>query len=353
MVRRPSAKKTKSQILDTFDELLAEHQALNAQYEQLRRERAAKPTSVVGHQPSADPSTYTMETIFAGLSTLRNGFGAATSELSTKLTSEVSTLQELRNQIDSKSNHLVELYGFKIEEGSLDQLILEYNEKSKEFAEELKQERETFEQKQSEQKQAWYKEQEEQTRLVKERNETLAKLRTRSNEEYRYNLELEQKLSTEQYNEKMQTLHRELDELVEAKEKEWAEREKAITEVASTYKKAQEKAESLPEELEKAIQKAKKGGEEISRRQTSFAANLLAKEEEGNTLVYEYKIQSLEETIKRQRARIESLSTQLELAVQQAQALAMKSIEGSAHETSFNALKEIVLEQAKHSTKGK
>lgn len=346
MIRRPSAKKTKSQILDIFDELLAEHKALTAQHEQLRKERAS-------HRADADPSNYTMETIFAELSMLRHGFGAATSELSTKLTSEVSTLQELRNQIDEKNSHLVELYGLEIEEGTLDQLILEYNEKSTEFAEELKQEREAFEEEQSEQKQAWYKEQDEHARLVKERNETVAKLRTRGNEEYRYNLELQQKLSTEQYNQQMQALHRELDELVEAREKEWAEREKAITEREETYQKAKEKAESLPEELEEAIEKAKKAGEEISRRQTSFAANLLAKEEEGNTQVSEYKIQSLEETIKRQRARIESLSTQLELAVQQAQDLAMKSIEGSAHETSFNALKEIVLEQAKHSTKGK
>ena len=352
MVRRPSAKKTKSQILDTFDELLAEHKALKAQYEQLRKEHAARQT-VAGHQPSSDPSSHTIDTVLAGLSSLRSGFGAATSELSTNLTTEVTKLQEIRNQIEEKSSHLVELYTLKIGEDTLDQLILEYNEKSKEFAEELKRQRETFEQEQNEEKQAWQKEQEEHARLVKERNETLGKLRSRSHDEYRYDLEQERELSAEQYNEKMQALHIELDELVESKEKEWNEREKAITEREDAYQKAKQKAESLPAELEEAIQKAKKVGEEISRRQTSFAANLLAKEEEGNKLVYEYKIQSLEEMIKRQRARIDSLSTQLEAAVRQTQDLAVKSIEGSAHETSFNALKEIVLEQAKHSTKGK
>lgn len=353
MVSRPSTRKTKTQILAAFDELLAEHKALQTQYEQLRKRSAAKKTLANGSGVSGDVSAYTMDTILGGLVTLRNGFGSATSELSSKLAAEATKLQELRDQIEEKSNRLVGLYSLKIEEETLDQLIQEYIEKSERFGEELKQKRDIFEQEQAEEESAWEKEQEEQARVVQERDEALRKERKRDKEEYAYRLQLERQLTTEQYNEQMKTLYRELDELVQAKEKEWQEREKGISEREKEYKESKAKAESLPAELETAIKKAKKEGEEISRRQTSYTANLLAKEEEGNTLVYEYKIQSLEDTIKRQRTRIESLAEQLEAAVRQAQNLAVKSIEGSAHETSFNALKEIVLEQAKHSSKGK
>ena len=353
MVRRPNSRKTKTQILEAFDELLAEHKALQSQYEELRKASTARKTVANASGTSGDISSYTMDSILDGLVALRNGFGGATSELSIKLTTEVTKLQELRHQIEEKSNRLVELYSLNLEEDRLDDLIQEYIEKSEQFTEELKKKREAFREEQAEEEKVWQKEQEENARIVRERNETLRKIRERDKEEYSYDLQLKRQLSTEEYNEQIKTLYRELDELVEGKQKEWEEREKAMAKQEKEYAESKAKAESLPEELDAAVKKAKKEGEEISRRQSSHTANLLAKEEEGNTLVYEYKIQSLEETIKWQRSRIESLATQLEAAVQQAQDLAVKSIEGSAHETSFKALKEIVLEQAKHSTKSK
>ena len=61
----------------------------------------------------------------------------------------------------------------------------------------------------------------------------------------------------------------------------------------------------------------------------------------------------LEDTIQDQDDRIDSLSKQLDAALKQVQDLAVKAIEGAAESSSFEALKEIALEQARTTNKGK
>lgn len=64
-------------------------------------------------------------------------------------------------------------------------------------------------------------------------------------------------------------------------------------------------------------------------------------------------MQSLEQTITNQETRIQNLSKQLESALKQVQDLAVKAIEGSASMNSYQAIKEIALEQAKSQVKNK
>jgi chromosome segregation ATPase len=64
-------------------------------------------------------------------------------------------------------------------------------------------------------------------------------------------------------------------------------------------------------------------------------------------------LQSLEQTINNQETRIQNLSKQLESALKEVQYLAVKAIEGSANINSYQAIKEIALEQAKSQVKNK
>ena len=82
-------------------------------------------------------------------------------------------------------------------------------------------------------------------------------------------------------------------------------------------------------------------------------ANLQSKDVEGNKRFYELRIQSLEQTIQASEARIQNLSKQLEAALKQVQDLAVKAIEGASNISSYQAFKEIALEQAKAQLKGK
>ena len=59
------------------------------------------------------------------------------------------------------------------------------------------------------------------------------------------------------------------------------------------------------------------------------------------------------EDVNKQSAQIQSLAKQLNTTLQQAQDLAVKALEGSANASSFAAMKEIALEQAKTAQKAK
>lgn len=58
------------------------------------------------------------------------------------------------------------------------------------------------------------------------------------------------------------------------------------------------------------------------------------------------------ETIQRQDGHLQTLSKQLDSALKQVQDLAVKAIEGASNVSSFQAVKEIALEQAKNPNKG-
>lgn len=74
---------------------------------------------------------------------------------------------------------------------------------------------------------------------------------------------------------------------------------------------------------------------------------------EGQKRFYEQRLQSLEQTITNQETRIQNLSKQLESALKQVQDLAVKAIEGTSNVNSYQAIKEIALEQAKTQAKNK
>jgi hypothetical protein len=57
--------------------------------------------------------------------------------------------------------------------------------------------------------------------------------------------------------------------------------------------------------------------------------------------------------ITNQEKRLQNLSSQLESALKQVQDLAVKAIEGTSNVNSYQAIKEIALEQAKSQVKNK
>ena len=121
--------------------------------------------------------------------------------------------------------------------------------------------------------------------------------------------------------------------------------------LASVRRMTPDEVESLAKKLEAAIRQADKKGTEVARKEAKIRDDLLAKEEEGNRRIAELKIQSLQSTIDKQAQQITSLSVQIDAVVKQSQSLAIKAIEGASHETSFQSIREIALEQAKRPPK--
>ena len=78
-----------------------------------------------------------------------------------------------------------------------------------------------------------------------------------------------------------------------------------------------------------------------------------SKEIAGLQQNYQLQIESLQQVINHQKSSITKLIQQYDLAQKQVQDLAVKAIEGTANRQSYEAMKEIAMEQAKTQQKGK
>lgn len=364
VIKRPTEKNTKTEILSAFEELLKEKKALELQLlaapaeaprngKSLPAPPTPEPPAAKSDSAAAIAPQQKMESIIEGLNRLQLSFGGAASDLSEKLTLEVFKLQEIQQAVAEETQQLETLHGLTADDRDLDALIQEYEDSSKTFNEELRQRQETLSQEITQARKAWLKEQEEHRRTVKERNEALTKNQRRDVEEYSYTLNLDRKLSNDEYEQAKNQRYRELEETQQMQEKLWAEREKGIRDRETQFAELKAKVEAMPKDLETALKRAKEEGKGIANQQAKVKADLAAKDMEGQKRTYDLRIESLLETIETQNARIQNLSRQLDGALKQVQDLAVKAIEGSANVSSFNAVKEIALEQAKNQNKVK
>lgn len=364
MVKKPTDKNTKAQILEAYEELLKERKVLESQLKQAQKETKDQSNSTVASDNNRQQPVKAMnqspimedkmiDTI-NNLAKLQLGFGSAVSQLSEKLTKDAAKLQELQRAVAEENQQLEELYDLaEIEENTLDNLIESYEDNSQAFEEEISKRREALEQEIKDLQKAWQKEQEEHQRSIKERNEEQSKISQRDAQEYKYDLELRRSLDQDAYEQKQKNLYKQLEEAHQAQEKKWAEREKAIAEREEKFAELKTKVEVFEKEKEAAIKKAKEEGKGIANSQVKVKADLQNKEIEGQKRFYELRIQSLEQSIQNQEIRIQALSQQLDAALKQVQDLAVKAIEGASNSNSYQALKEIALEQAKTQIKGK
>jgi hypothetical protein len=364
-IRRPSDKNTKAEILSAFDDLLKQKKTLELQLETQLAQKPIAPTptppsngkaAVLAKPPGtgiAPPKPQQkMASIIEGLNLLQLNFGGAVSDLSEKLTLEALNLQEIQTQVAAETEQLEALHSLEATT-ELDDLIQQYEESAKTFNTEFEQQRETVDLELTEARKTWVKEQEDYQRTVKERNETLVKARQRDAKEYLYDLNLGRKLTDEEYEQEKGRLYQELEDLQQIQEKVWTEREKTIATRETEFAALKAKVEAAPRDLEVAIKRSKEEGKGIAYQQAKIKSDLFAKEVEGSQRTYDLRIQALQESIDTQDTRIQALAKQLDAALKQVQDLAVKAIEGASNVNSFEAVKEIAIEQAKNLNKNK
>ncbi|MGK7919127.1 MAG: hypothetical protein AB4080_03850 [Trichodesmium sp.] len=366
MVKRVNAKNTKAEILEAFAELKKEKSALESEIQELSQEgKTTTKTSVdlISKQPEKEVKKFmnlnqtqnkpSMQYTIENLLRVQTGFGGAISELSEKLTSEATKLEEVQQQVAEEIKQLNDLHNLEtLEENTLDNLIEQYEQSSKEFEAEFSDRQENLQQEIESSKQAWEKEQQEYQRSIKERNEQQNKFRQRDSETYEYELELERDLDIDEYEQNKKNLYKELEESQKQQEKLWSEREQSISEQEKEFAEVELKVKDFEKQLEANIKNGKENGKNIGNYQAKVKSDLLGKEVEGEKQYYELRIQSLQQTIQNQEQRIKNLSQQLDSTLIQVQDLAVKAIEGASNSRSFQAMKEIVLEQKNQQKKG-
>lgn len=360
--KKPTDKNTKAEILQAYEELLKEQAALKTQLEQKPTEKPSAPKEQPKPEPKPEPKiamTQTttiqqkMNNTIQSLANIQLGFGSAANELSEQLTTKAAKLAEIQQVVSEEVAQLSELHNLEVSEDILDILIQTYEDNEKAYQEEYSQRYEVLSQELLELNNNWQKEQEEHQRNIKERNENLNRTRQRDAAEYKYDLELQRKLTNDEYEQEQRLLNNQLEEEKQTTEKQWSEREKIIADREKEFAELKAKVEAFPKEQETALKKATEEGKGIATYQAKVKSDLYAKEVEGQKRFYEQRLQSLEQTITNQQTRLENLSRQLESALKQVQDLAVKAIEGSSNVNSYQAMKEIALEQAKSQAKTK
>ena len=363
MAKRITSKNTKAEIMEAYEEMRKEKTALESQVKKLNQEPKTVTTSANSLEQKKDLSDrkkmvvqsqpHLQQTINS-LEHLKIGFGGAVSNLSEQLIAEAASLEQLQESVTEELAQLNELHELEsVTEESLDNLIDSYTENAKTFAEELNQSQETYHQQIKELKTSWQKEQENYHRDLTTRDDIYQKEWERDQEEYEYSLKLARDLAEEEYQQNKKNLYKELYETRQEQEKAWQEREKNIAEQEKEYQEAKEKVAEFEDKLEKKIKQGKEEGKGIGNYQAKVTADLRSKEIEGERQNYQLRLDSLESTIENQSERIMSLSEQLDAALKQVQDLAVKAIEGTSNRQSLEAMKEIALEQAKNTHKGK
>ncbi len=345
-MQKISSKSTKAQIMKAYNELLKAYKALEGQ----SKSAATASTDDEADEGSGDVS---IADIIAALGGLNSNFSDATRTLQQKLTTEAVSLDELHEAIAGHINHLKELHGIEATDETLDELLKGYSETSSAGEEELRSKKAELRTELDEKRTAWKKEQDEHSRATKEARDLLKKNRQREASEYEYERSQVEAAEEDKRAQAEKAFVAELATMRETKQNEWREREAVVAEREAEFTELKATKAGHEAELAAAEKQAADEGTSLARRQAKSAADLQAKENDGKRRVFELRIASLEATIKKQAAQVEGLSGQLSTALRQAQDLAVKAIEGASNSTSFDAIREIAMEQAKHGSKGK
>lgn len=360
MAKQLNDKNTKAEMLEAYNALVKELQglmkdkkSLETEVSRLAKQAASQPqtnqVAVVMQQNGQEmPEKYQVDDIVKIFEHINNGFGNAGSELSGKLTKEATELASIQKQITEIENDIKELHNIEaIDENTLAKLVDEYSEKSTDFSKTLKEQEENMNRAWNEKQKLWTKNKEEYELQIRERNNSLVKERKRDNDGYLYQIDHERKLAQETFEQQKKKWYDELADTKEQQQKIWAEKEKDLATREKEYADVKAKSEELPEKLEKELKKVKEETKGAIRRNYEVQANLLAKEAEGNKRVNDLKIKTLEEITSKQNEQIKGVRAELADTLKQAKELAIKALEGTANGKSFDAMREIALEQAK------
>ena len=312
---------SKQQLMQAFQQILTDKKKLASKIA-TKQEEAEKAKN---KQILEAASIYTVDSIVKGLADLQLEFGSVINTLAEKLAKENSKLDELNQAIKVGTERLQNLQQIRVVADTIDILNQEHQEKLKILEQDTVSKREVLEKEIAIRRKEWQKEQAGYEEALQAYNELLVKDRTSEQEDYQYKLETSQKINTNTYEDLKRKEERELQESTQEKEKNWVDREKILTERQPLFVENQQKVTAFPKELEEAVNKAREEAIKDTTQKAKIEADLFAKEWEATKQSYEFKIQSLEETIKKQVEQIEGISAQLQTALKQAQYLAMRA----------------------------
>lgn len=320
-----AGKDSKAKIFEAFQQILADRRNTTSRVATKEEEAEKEKNRTVVETVSQ----YTADSIVRGLADLQLEFGNTITGLSTLLATETAKLDDLKRAIVVENQHWQELQQTRVVADALYLIGQEHEEKLRALEQRSSSDRESLEKEITSARKNWQQEQQEFEVNFNENNELLQRDRTRQEEDYGYDTERQRKIARDEYEERKRVLEREIQETTQAKEKDWAERDRTLTANQKLLEEYQRKVTAFPAELEEAIKKSREEGIRDADREAKVKADLFEKEWEATKQGYELQIQSLETKIQKQTEQVAEISTQLQTALRQAQELAMRAFESS------------------------
>lgn len=324
------AKDSKARIVNAFQQILSDRQTIASRVatkeEEAEKEQNRSVLEVV--------SQYSADGIVRGLADLQLEFGTIITGLSTQLTTETSKLDDLKRAIAAETQNLQDLQQTRVVADALYLLTQEHQENLRLLEQRLTSDREAIERDMTETRKLWQREQEEFDLSASDSNEVLQRERLQKEADYQYDNERSGKIATDDYEETKRQIERELQETRQAKEKDWAERERILAANQTLLEEYQRKVATLPNELDEAVKKSREEGIRDANQESKIKADLLEKEWDSTKQGYEFQIQSLEAKAQKQSEQISETTAQLQAALRQAQELAMRAFDSSSNRSS-------------------
>jgi len=353
-MKKITNRNTKAEIISAYNAAVRELKVLQAQKGAApRAQQQQKALPPAASEVAASGGEVSIADIITRLRGLTTNIGESASALQGELTTEATALGGLRQRAEAVTEELRSLHGIEVTDATQGELIARYSERREATDREQAERREAFDKERNAARAAWNEEQQERAHKAKEAARELKKARQRDAQEYEYALAQAKAQQDDARAQERKEFDQQLAQLREQKAEEWKEREEALAKRELEYAELRAKSDAFDDEREAAVKKAEAEGTAIARRQAKVKTDLEAKDDDGVRRVFELKIASLEEIIGKQQAQIDELSRQLEVARKQTTELAVKAIDGASNASSFAAIKEIALEQAKNTQKGK
>ena len=312
---------SKDKIMAAFSKLLADYQTIESKVA-TKEEEAEKAKN---QQLLVKAADYTVDNIVNSMASLQLDFGNIVNELKEKLTTESDTLGELNKAIAVEQEHIQQLRQVRLVADALHILRQEHQEKIRQLDEETTAQREAIVKDMAQLRKAWTKEQTEFAIKIAEEAEILVKKREQEEEDYQYKLVRNRQIETDNYEESQRQQEREITEIESEQEKNWAEREKYLTDNQAEFEQHQQQIAGFEEKLKEEYNKAKGEAIKDAERKAKVQTDLIEKEWSATKQGYELRLESLEATSERQIQQISELIAQLQEANTQAQNLALKA----------------------------
>jgi len=313
-------------IATAFNQLLNQYQQ-NKSKIATKEEEAEK---IKNQELLARTKDYTVDNIVNDMASLQLSFGNVVQELATELSTESCKLDELKKAIATEQEHLQRLNQVRLVADALYILKQEYQGKKEALEANTASVKATIAEEIAQTQREWDLEQAEFATKVKEAAELLINKRTLAEADYQYELERQRTIEQDEYESDKRLQTRELAELGEVKNKDWAEREEYLTKNKAEFAKNIEKIAGFEEKLTEEYNQAKGKAIKEADNKYKIEADLQEKEWSATQQGYELKIASLTTVVEQQTEQVAEITAQLQEANTQAQNLAMQAFQNTA-----------------------